>query len=176
MYRKIKNVFTLVLGIIVFGLFQSVSADWNVNSGGGVSAGGPQDIMISLKSNPMSNPEMACLAVTFARSLSAGPNNNVTLFVTLDGVSLADASVTGSRRFKCEIPDGFPEDETIISLEDNLIAFLTKNGMTDINNDKMVVCPICWKSRYGEESPDYGTNNGMAIGPMILNADKILDF
>jgi sulfur relay (sulfurtransferase) complex TusBCD TusD component (DsrE family) len=172
MYKKIRSAFTLILGIVAVGLFQPVNADWLIDSDGGISAGDKQDIVISLKSNPMSNPEMACLAVTFARSLSAdstSETNNVTLFVTLDGVSLADDSVTSSRRFKCETPWGE------ISLKENLEAFLAGN------DDNMVVCPICWKSRYGDELPDYGVLPGTdvpaeAIGKMMLDADKILDF
>ena len=181
MYKKIRNTFKLILGIVAVGLFQPVNADWMFNSGGGVSAGDPQDIVITLKSNPMSHPEMACLAVTFARSLSGAPFANVTLFVTLDGVSLADASVTGSRRFKCETPWGE------ISLKDNLEAFLTGDS-EEMNHNNMVVCPICWKSRYGDELPDYGVLPGAddpdgvhgapgdAIGKMVFDADKILDF
>jgi len=91
MCENIRSTFTLILGFVAVGLFQPVNADWSVYSGGGVSMGDAQDIVVTLKSNPMSNPEMACLAVTFARSLSGGAN--VTLFVTLDGVSLADDSV-----------------------------------------------------------------------------------
>ena len=179
MYKKIRSTFTLILGIVAVGLFQPVNADWAIDSDGGISAGDLQDIVITLKSNPMSHPEMACLAVTFARSLSHNAdttppnltNANVTLFVTLDGVSLADDSVTGSRRFKCETPWGK------ISLKENLEAFIAENS----NN--MVVCPLCWKSRYGdEELPDYGVLPGAegvdpkAIGKMMLDADKILDF
>ena len=176
MYKKIKNSFTLILGIVAIGLFQPLNADWDVDSDGGISQGDAQDIVISLKSNPMSNPEMACLAVTFARSLSnteLNPTNaNVTLFVTLDGVTLADASVTRSRRFKCDTPDGE------ISLKENLETFI------DGNHNNMVVCPLCWISRYGdEELPDYGVLPGSAdgtprgaIGKMVLDADKILDF
>ncbi len=169
MFKKIRNTFTLILGVAAVGLFQPVNADWLNDSGGGISAGDAQDIVISLKSNPMSNPEMACLAVTFARSLSAAAN--ITLFVTLDGVSLADDSVVSSKRFKCDTPWGE------ISLIENLETFLAGNA----NN--MVVCPICWKSRYGDELPDYGvlpgTTEGVpaeAIGKMVLDADKILDF
>ena len=167
MHKKIRSAFTLILGIVAVGLFQPANADWLIDSDGGISAGDAQDIVISLKSNPMSNPEMACLAVTFARSLSAAAN--VTLFVTLDGVSLADDSVASSRRFKCDTPWGE------ISLKENLEAFIAGNA----NN--MVVCPICWKSRYGDELPDYGvlpgiTVDGTAIGKMVLDADKILDF
>jgi hypothetical protein len=185
MYKMIRSTFTLILGIVAVGLFQPVNADWTVDTEeydvyeGGVSRGELQDIVITLKSNPMSNPEMACLAVTFARSLSnteLNPTNaNVTLFVTLDGVTLADASVTRSRRFKCDFP--LPDGQIIeISLKENLEAFIGGN------DNNMVVCPLCWISRYGEELPDYGVLPGAegvdpkAIGKMMLDADKILDF
>ena len=169
MYNKTRSAFTLILGIVAVGLFQPVNADWLIDSDGGISAGDAQDIVISLKSNPMSNSEMACLTVTFARSLSAAAN--VTLFVTLDGVSLADDSVASSHRFTCETPWGE------ISLKENLETFIADN------DNNMVVCPICWKSRYGDELPDYGVLPGItegvpseAIGKMMLDADKILDF
>ena len=181
MCENIRSTFTLILGFVAVGLFQPVNADWSFNSGGGVSMGDAQDIVVTLKSNPMSNPEMACLAVTFARSLSGGAN--VTLFVTLDGVSLADDSVVRSRRFKCDTPDGE------ISLKENLEAFLADQAFPadevfpDENDNNMVVCPLCWISRYGDELPDYGVLPGSedgtpreAIGKMMLDADKILDF
>ena len=173
-----KDSFALILGIVAVGLFQPVNADWAIDSDGGISMFDAQDIVITLKSNPMSNPEMACLAVTFARSLSADSTsltNNVTLFVTLDGVSLADDSVTSSRRFKCDFP-GQDGEILEISLKENLEAFIAGN------DNNMVVCPLCWKSRYGDELPDYGVLPGAegvdskAIGKMMLDADKILDF
>ena len=171
MFNKFRNVFTLVVGIATGGVFHSASADWLNDSGGGISAGDAQDIVISLKSNPMSHLEQACLAVTFARSLSGGAN--VTLFVTLDGVSLADKQdAVFSDNFLCTTPWGE------ITLKENLETFL------DHNDDNLVVCPICWKSRYGDKKqPIYGvlpgiTANvpGTAIGKMMLDADKILDF
>ena len=180
MHKKIRSAFTLILGIVAVGLFQTANADWFNDSNGGISAGEAQDIVVSLKSNPMSNPEMACLAVTFARSLSAGAN--VTLFVTLDGVSLADDKVTSSRRFKCDFP-GQDGEILEISLKENLEMFLNEgNEGGELNQNNMVVCPLCWISRYGDELPDYGVLPGAegvdpkAIGKMMLDADKILDF
>ncbi len=171
MHNKFKSVLTLLLGVFVIGLFNSAHAAWNENFGG-IVATEAQDVVVSLKSNPMANPEAACLAVTFARSLSMPENKNVTLFVTLDGVTLADKQVVSSRRFKCHTPWGK------ISLLENLEVFL------DDNDNNMVVCPLCWESRYGDdELPDYGVLPGTtedvpgtAIGTMIFNADKILDF
>ena len=163
MFKKFREVFILGVGIMTFGLFQSVNADWEIDT--------DQDIIISLQSNPMTDPERACLAVTFARMLKGG-GANVTLFVTLDGVSLADDSVVSSPRFKCDIPEPFPEDEEVISLEENLGKFL---GPDPKGNPDMVVCPLCWKSRYGSEVPDNGTK-AANIQTMIFNAEKILDF
>ncbi len=157
MFNKFRKTFILAVGIATFGLFQSVNADWS-------AVDGDQDIIISLQSNPMTDPERACLAVTFARMLSGNPNANVTLFVTLDGVTLADESVASSRRFKCETPW-----ESEISLQESLDIFIGGN------DNNMVVCPLCWKSRYGSEDPDNGTKTAN-IGTMIFNADKILDF
>lgn len=170
MFKKSRNIFVLVVGIIAGGLFHSANADWTIDTGA-ILANDPQDVVISLKSNPMSHPEMACLAVTFARSLALHANyketSNVTLFVTLDGVSLADDSIASSRRFKCDTPWGE------MSLIDNLDAFMRDN------DNNMVVCPICWKARYGKTPPDYGYLPGKgdtAVLDMIMSAEKILDF
>ena len=169
MYKKLRSVSTVLLGIIVAGVFQSANADWNLNARG-ISAADPQDVVVSLKTNPRRNLEQACLAVTFARSLAGNPNSNITLFVTLDGVALAKERVIKKRRLKCVTPWGE------VSLKEHLETFI--NG----DNNAMVICPICWKERYGDKLPDYGVLPGAegvpgtAIGKMIFNADKILGF
>ena len=45
----------------------SANADWYNDSTAGLSMGLPQDIVITLNTNPRTNPQAACLAVTFAR-------------------------------------------------------------------------------------------------------------
>jgi sulfur relay (sulfurtransferase) complex TusBCD TusD component (DsrE family) len=146
----------------------TVTGDWTKNSGT-ETAGQPQDVVITLKVNALTNPETACLAVTLARALTSGATN-VTLFVTLDGVALGDAKIVGNPKFKCTTPWGE------ISLEENLTAFLNDN------DNNMVVCPICWMERYGDAMPDYGVlpgqggTPGNAVGMVLLNAEKILDF
>ena len=110
-------------------------------------------------------PEAACLSVILARTLKAGdPTANVTLFPTLDGVALGDSKVVSSRRFRCNTPGGE------ISLEENLEAFLAGNP----NN--MVICPLCWIERYGDQEPDYGVLDSNAVGALLLNAEKVIDF
>jgi hypothetical protein len=149
----------------------TANADWYLDSMAGVSAGEPQDVVISLKVNPLTNPETACLSITLARALKGNGVTNVTLFPTLDGVTLGDAKVVDNKKFRCSTP--FPEPQPV-SLADNLERFL------DGNMDNMVVCPICWGERYGEEQlPDYGflpPPGNPAVGKLLLDAEKIIDF
>ena len=179
MLKRFTNLFFLIPALAVTGILQSVHADWFGNEGG-ISAEDPQDVVISLKSDPNHDPEAACLAVTFARSLSRNEKANITLFVTLDGVNLASDKYISKRRLKkyeCTTP--FPDDPPYVTLKENLNLFLDE---TSDNHNNVVVCPICWKERYGAEIPDYGVlpgaqgTLGTAIGTMIFNADKILDF
>jgi hypothetical protein len=147
---------------ILASLSLSSSADWAIDSPP-IQAGQPQDIVISFKQNPMSEPEAVCLNVTLARSLSGAAN--VTLFPTLDGVALGDEKIVSSRRFKCKTPW-----EGEISLQENLELFL--NG----NPNNMVICPLCWQERYGDQLPDYGVLNPPAVGALLLGAEKVIDF
>ena len=172
MQKRLSSLFVLISALFIGAAMQSVHADWDDNFGG-ISAADPQDIVVSLATDPNHDPEAACLAVTFARSLSGNPNANITLFVTLDGVHLARDAYISSKRtksYKCTTPWGK------LSLVENLTTYI------DSNNDKMVVCPLCWKERYEDELPDYGVLPGAggvpgtAIGTMMFNADKILSF
>jgi hypothetical protein len=177
MLKRFTNLFFLIPALAVTGILQSGHADWDVDKGG-ISAADEQDVVISLKSDPNHDPEAACLAVTFARSLSRNPKANITLFVTLDGVNLASDKYISKRRLK-EYECTTPFDPPHVTLKENLVAFIGPNGEY---SDDLVVCPICWKERYGEEIPDYGVlpgaegTPGTAIGTMMFNADKILDF
>ena len=176
MLKRFTKLFLLIPALAVTGSIQFVQADWKFNAGG-ISAIDPQDVVITLKSDPNHDPEAACLAVTFARSLSGNPNANVTLFVTLDGVNLASDKYISKRRLK-EYECTTPFDPPHVTLKENLVAFIGPDGEY---RDDLVVCPICWKERYRDDIPDYGVLPGPtappnAIGAMIFNADKILDF
>lgn len=174
------------------------SGDWSVNAGASSTAGAGQDIVITLKQDPRANPEAACLAVTLARSLrgdfsppEAPPTGaNVTLFPTLDGVVIGDARVVSrlarecpSRGLRCAKPRSrCATPEGVISLEENLEDFLCDSGDRDQcpdgpNPDNLVECPLCWVERYGDAvKPDYGVLNPQAVGAVLLNADKVIDF
>ena len=129
----------------------------------------PQDVVVSLKVNPLTHPEEACLAVTLARALRMQGLNNVSLFPTLDGVALGDRRIVSKKRIKCVTP--FPEPQPV-SLRDNLERFL------DDIDANMVICPLCWIERYGDEEPDYGYLPGEgdpAVMKLLLNAEKVID-
>ena len=181
MNTKLNRSLTTILALFILVAMQPLHADWNLNLGG-ISAAEPQDVVISLATDPNHDPETACLAVTFARSLSGNLNANITLFVTLDGVNLAREDYITRKRLKeyeCTVPEAMAASGKI-SLADHLTAYLT--GEFGIENENMVVCPICWKERYEDELPDYGVLPGAegvsdkAIGKMMFNADKILSF
>ena len=181
MLKRFTKLFLLGPALVLTGLSQSLHADWRLNFGG-ISAANPQDVVISLGSDPNLDPEAACVAVTLARSFSLArlpsgdPKANVTLFVTLDGVNLASNEYISKRRLK-EYECATPFDPPYVTLKENLMAFISGN------HNNLVVCPRCWEERYGDELPDYGVLPGkeegvplQAIGKMIFNADKILDF
>jgi hypothetical protein len=183
--ENIRRILAFTAAASAICVFQTAHADWQ-NDVGAIVKQDPQDVVISLKSDPNHDPEAACLAVTFARNLSRNKlNANITLFVTLDGVNLASDNYISKRRLKeyeCTTP--FEDDPPHVTLKDNLIKFLSEtdpDGAYD-ENPNLVVCPICWNERYGEELPDYGVlpgANGVsptAIGAMIFSAEKILDF
>jgi len=170
MYMFSKHLAPIVFASVI--MVPSVFADWEINAGTSSTAGQPQDIVVSLKLNPKSHPEAACLSITIARNLrgdfsppGAPPTEaNVTLFPTLDGVALGDDKVVSSPRFECVTPEGF------LTLAENLDAFI------DGNPANMVICPICWSERYGTALPDYGVLNPPAVNRILLNAEKIIDF
>jgi hypothetical protein len=142
----------------------SVSADYTVDKGP-IRVKSPHDIVLTLSDDPAMNPEVACLALTMGQFLrSSSPKVNVTLFLKNDGVKLASDMTLDSVAEACMTPSG------AVSLKENLIAFIAENP----NN--LVNCPICWGARFGMQEPDYGILDSNAIPPLLLGADKVIDF
>ena len=151
---------------------QTGIADWQLP---GPVNEDPQNIVIVVSENPRSNPERTCLAVTLAKTLATMGSQNVTIFATLDGAALGVERVIAKRRFKCVQGDG-----SEISLQENLETFLAYDGKT--NQNHLVLCPICYRERFGDREPDYGVLPGdgltspMAVIDVLANADKVIDF
>jgi len=148
--------------------------------------GDEQNIVIVVSENPRSNPERTCLAVTLAKTFAKNPYRpqNVTIFATLDGAALGVERVIAKRRFKCAQADG-----SEISLQENLELFLEEDGKT--NHNHLVLCPICYFERFGDQLPDYGVlpsadydadnpDEGLApptaVIDVLANANKVIDF
>ena len=142
----------------------TVSADYTVDKGN-TRINSPQDIVLTLSTNPLEDPEVACLALTMGQFLrSSSKKVNVTLFLKNDGVALADGDTVSLVTDDCQTPDG------PVSLQENLEGFLADN------NNNLVNCPICWGARFGMQLPDYGVLDAAAIPPLLLGADKVIDF
>jgi predicted peroxiredoxin len=164
---------------------QTGIADWQLP---GPVNEDPQNIVIVVSENPRSNPERTCLAVTLAKTFAKNlyRPQNVTIFATLDGAALGVERVIDKRRFKCAQADG-----TEISLQENLEQFLSEYDpeldMVVLNHDHLVLCPICYRERFGDRVPDYGVlpsaeypGEGLApqtaVIDVLANADKVIDF
>jgi hypothetical protein len=161
---------------------QAAVGDWDVEGPTNGTDGIEQNIVIVVSENPRSNPERTCLAVTLAKTLARAKTpdgelydpQNVTIFATLDGAALGVERVIDKRRFKCVQGDG-----SVISLQENLAQFLAYDGET--NHNHLVLCPICYRERFGDRLPDYGVLPGVDVAPtavidVLTNADKVIDF
>lgn len=158
---------------------QATVADWQT---AGPANENPQNIVIVVSENPRSNAERTCLAVTLAKTLARAKTpdgefynpQNVTIFATLDGAALGVERIIDKRRFKCTQGDG-----SEISLQENLEQFLAYDG--SMNHNHLVLCPICYRERFGDRLPDYGVLPGVDVPPtavidVLTNADKVIDF
>lgn len=175
-------------------------ADYNIDMGA-IRDWRPQDVVITfsqdlgaLGSEPNEAAvEQACLALTLAQFLRNpfmnGNNHyvNVTLFVRNDGVKLAD------RDLVAEISEWQMENGEQVSQERGCVAKdlsgepaffrldVHLENFLDYVPENFVNCPICWCAEIGgcNESyvyDGYGILDEMAIPPLFLGADKVIDF
>jgi predicted peroxiredoxin len=139
------------------------------------SVDGPENVVISLGTDPTVDAEPACVALQIGMNLlmddlngtEAGgkvtPADHVVLFATLDGVKLvasnSDLSAT------CFTPGGQQPLSEILS------QFLGRGG-------DVVVCSLCWNARgYLETQLTYGiVAEASDIHSLFLYADKVIPF
>jgi hypothetical protein len=154
----------------------SIYADYTVDKGS-IRIDRHQDVVITISKNPVEHVEEACLALTMGQILrQSGKKVNVTVFLRNDGVFLADRESVATATEPCAVPD--PNDPTmprLITLEENLTAFI------DGNPNNLVNCPLCWGARVqmgliGNPIPDFGVLKSEAVPPVLLGADKVIDF
>lgn len=142
----------------------------------------PQNIVISLQSDPLTDQEPACVVLQLGTGLLLSGQANVTVFATLDGVGISNSEVMGSPQLRkarskfCKIVSPTGQEQDPVPLPEVLGNFLSAGG-------KILACPLCWVVRYGnlpesaEDLIDY--NDQVYIEspiPLFLQADKVIDF
>lgn len=173
-----KLVRALVSAFFFIGASLPAYADYTLDKGA-IRSQRAQDIVITISKNPVEHVEEACLALTMAQILrQSGPKVNVTVFLRNDGVFLADQESIepGQVQELCTVPHPDIPDTTMeISLLENLAGFI------DGNPNNLVNCPLCWGARVmggliADPAPDFGVLATEAIPPLLLGADKVIDF
>ena len=152
------------------------------------SSDGFESVVIALKTNPIRDPEAACVALQIGMNLlmdldgTVGPADRVVLFPTLDGVEI----VSDRMAMRGTLPNGKPKPYpahlycTTPSGEVPLPELVY--GFVNMPNAEVVVCPLCWNTRYSGEDPLYSdletvrVGNGVDIHNLFLYADKVIDF
>jgi hypothetical protein len=146
----------------------------------------PQNIVISLQSDPLTDQEPACVALQLGAGLiRAGAK--VTIFATLDGVGIANADVMGSpqlARAPSKFCKAFDEEGVLRSVPlptvlDNYLAAHVKNSTIP---GEILACQLCWVIKFGDltdSKDDKIDNDQISIGSPIelfMTADKVIDY
>jgi hypothetical protein len=174
---NIMRVTHAIVSSVIFAITSfNVNADYTVDKGA-IRSGRAQDVVITISKNPTEHVEEVCLALTMAQILrKSGRKVNVTVFLRNDGVFLADEESVPLDTEMCVVPDpDSPNIPKLISLRENFTAFI------DDNPNNLVNCPLCWGARVQEDYikdpvPDFGVLASEAIPPLLLGADKVIDF
>ena len=170
----------LVLTVIAVTLGIAGTASY---AEGQSSEDGIEQVVISVKTNPLKDPEPSCIALQIGMNLlmdtvPVDGNNipviktdRVILFPTIDGVELVnpDNRINRPKNPKpvCDTPAG----ENTASLSQLMHGFVGLGG-------EIVICPLCAESRgITEENKTMGKmGNAEDIHNLFLYADKVIDF
>jgi predicted peroxiredoxin len=133
-----------------------------------------QSVVVSLKQDPASEAgfEAACVALQMATLLQMN-GAEVTLFATLGGARIADQALLARDVRTCDTASGE------VPLRNLVAGFINAGGGTD----RILMCPLCWGSRYGFEPAAMENfvdgaymGDAASMASVFLAADKILDF
>jgi hypothetical protein len=172
--------------LMLAAIFASVTVAGSVSyaaPGGSKGAGGwepsadhLESVVISLHTDPLVDPEPACVALQIGINLlmdtipvgqdniTVTPADQVILFTTIGGVELINPEKDFSEPV-CDTPAG-PKSRSLAQL---LQGFVNLGG-------EAVACPLCAMSR-GITEPSYGiVGNGVDIHNLFLHGDKVIDF
>ena len=192
-----KRVFLPLMAGVALAVASSAQGAPGKSKAGGwePSADHVEDVVVSVKSDPLEDPEAACVAVQIGINLllddlngdepggQVTPADDVTLFLTLGGVNVLspEAMTPGD-----DAPTCFSLDKNGMPVEPEppLHALIDRFWMEGGN---IMVCPLCWFSRYpdgpmpvpppsSDLAPAELIGDGAAIHDLFLKADKVIDF
>jgi hypothetical protein len=160
----------------------TLSAAGSVSYAADVSSGdGFEQVVISIKTDPLKDPEPSCVALQIGMNLlmdvvpvgntfvSVTPADSVILFPTVEGVELINPDNQINKRKKPKLVCDTPAGENTASLAELLQTFVDSGG-------EVVICPLCAISR-GITEPTQGMlGNAEEIHNLFLFADKVIDF
>ena len=139
-----------------------------------------ESAVISLHTDPLVDPEPACVALQIGMNLlmdtinvdgnhiPVTPADEVTLFATTGGVQLINPK-NDLAEIDCEVPVSEELPEGKAPLDQLLKDFVSLGG-------EVVVCPLCARTRKISE-PTYGNmGSGPEIHDLFLYGDKVINF
>lgn len=145
------------------------------------SEDGVEQVVISIKTNPLTDPEPSCVALQIGinllltevpvgtGSVAVTPADRVVLFPTVDGVELVNPDSPINKRPKPKLVCTTPAGEKTAPLAGLLKNFVDLGG-------EVLICPLCANSR-GITDPTQGRNaNAEEVHNLFLFADKVIDF
>lgn len=171
-----------VSGNLLLAAAVTLSAAGSVSYAADLSSGdGIEQVVISIKTDPLKDPEPSCVALQIGINLLLGqvpvgdnfvpviPADSVILFPTVEGVELINPDNQINKRKKPKLVCDTPAGENTASLAGLLQTFV------DLGGD-VVICPLCASSR-GITEPTQGImGNAEDIHNLFLFADKVIDF
>jgi len=141
------------------------------------SMDGMEQVVISIRTDPLKDPEPACVALQIGMNLLMAnvgvpvtPADRVSLFLTIDGVELVNPENQINKRKKPKLVCNTPAGENTASLAGLLEKFVNMEG------SEVLICPLCSASR-GITDPTQGKDaSAEEIHNLFLFADKVIDF
>jgi hypothetical protein len=191
-----KRVFLPLMAGLALAFASSTQGAPGKSKAGGwePSADHVEDVVISVKTDPLEDPEAACVAIQIGINLLSDdlngddpggqvtPADDVTLFLTLGGVNVLSPRVMTPEPQEAG-PLCFSFDKNGIPITPPLSALIDRFWLEGGN---IMVCPLCWFSRYPDElpvpppssdvAPAELIGNGAGIHDLFLKADKVIDF
>ena len=134
-----------------------------------------KDTVISVQTNPLDDPQPACVALQLGTGLlNAG--SRVTIFATLGGVGVAYAPTVNNPSILCQRVNQLGQLQAAVPLKNVVDGYLAAGG-------EILACPLCWVVEYGDlpasaaDLYTYGDQVYITSPiPLLSTADRVIDY